>query len=352
MNINADYFDGKSATAHHVKAYLDADALVFRLEDSNPLRWDLSAIEPPDKADMPYALRLIADDGTRLVIVDKYLALGLHPLLLRANAPRRNVRKKKWLAITLIVWLVAAVVWLGGGYITQALVAVLPMRFDEMLDNHIITQIDFIIPSVDPENNQAGMDALRDLVERLRLPEDTTPYRPHVLKINVINAFSLPAGSIIVTTGLLSDCQDSDELAAILAHEMAHARMRHGTQMLARALGLQLLFGMFGAAPQNYSNELMNLFMQNSWSRDVEREADNGMFEQLRHAGIRPDAIASFFDRLREKSNYIDLPAIISTHPDLADRIDKARAVPMYSHTPALSPEQWLAIKNLTAKKI
>src|SRR4026209_1971954 len=79
------------------------------------------------------------------------------------------------------------------------------------------------------------------IVRRLaaRVPGPRFPYQARVVDATEINAFSLPGGYIYVNRGLIQAVRSEDELAAVIAHEMAHVAERHGTEQATRAYGAQ-----------------------------------------------------------------------------------------------------------------
>lgn len=157
-----------------------------------------------------------------------------------------------------------------------------------------------------------------------------------------INAFALPGGYVGVNLGLIAITQSSDELASVLAHEMAHVTQRHiarGIAPSARAnalaaiatiLGLVLagrsgnidaanaaIMGAQGAAAQAQIN----------YTREFEREADRIGFGLLQGAGFATSGQALMFERLDQANRINDSGsfAYLRTHPLTTDRIAEAR---------------------------
>jgi predicted Zn-dependent protease len=126
-----------------------------------------------------------------------------------------------------------------------------------------------------------------------------------------INAFSLPGGFIYVHSGLLNYIQSDDELAGVLAHEVAHASHHHMMKLIAQynkeqkklifLVPLIALGG--GGAAANLGNLLMagQLYLvakQNTWGMDAERDADQAGMEYLRHTKYNPVGELTFMERL------------------------------------------------------
>ena len=70
---------------------------------------------------------------------------------------------------------------------------------------------------------------------------DREHFQVHLLQKTEVNAFALPAGHLVIQTGLIQDCQSPEELAGVIGHEMAHIVQRHVMQKLIREIGLSVL---------------------------------------------------------------------------------------------------------------
>ena len=122
-------------------------------------------------------------------------------------------------------------------------------------------------------------------------------WETQVIRSHQVNAFCLPAGRIFVYTGILPVVGDRDDaLAAVLAHEMAHALAHHGSERVAREA------------------EGGNVFRRLSYSRMQESEADHiGVF-LMTFAGYDPAQAAAFWDRM-QRSGGGKPPEFLSDHP-------------------------------------
>jgi metalloendopeptidase OMA1, mitochondrial len=141
-------------------------------------------------------------------------------------------------------------------------------------------------------------------------------WEEHLVKDRQINAFCLPAGKIVVFTGILPVAADDDQLATVLGHEMAHALAHHGSERVARE--------------QTGANILRSL----SYDRMQESEADHiGLF-LMTFAGYDPAKAVVFWERMHSAAgNNGRPPEFLSDHPsderrmhDLREWVPKARA--------------------------
>jgi len=158
-----------------------------------------------------------------------------------------------------------------------------------------------------------------------------------------INAFALPGGYIGVHTGLLEATRSEDELAGVLAHEVAHVTQRH----IARAIhansrqsliSTAIMLGAMIAGAAGGSGDVMQAGMaiaqgsaaqaQINFTRSNEHEADRVGIAALADAGFDPYGMASFFDVMsRQNTRAPDdrAPAFLMTHPVTSSRIAEAR---------------------------
>lgn len=166
---------------------------------------------------------------------------------------------------------------------------------------------DRVLPSGSPETKR-----VRRVIDRLVVASEIEPLqREMLLKVrgfrfewdaqvvrdSQVNAFCLPAGRIFVYTGILPVVGDRDDaLAAVLAHEMAHALAHHGSERVAR------------------ESEGGNVFRRLSYSRMQESEADHiGLF-LMTFAGYDPNQAPLFWERM-QRAGGGKPPEFLSDHP-------------------------------------
>lgn len=155
-----------------------------------------------------------------------------------------------------------------------------------------------------------------------------------------INAFAMPGGIIGVYSGLILAARDEAELAAVLAHEIAHVTQRHIARMYARSrdvnyvTGLAILAGILAASidPQLAQAAIAGGIagqMQSrlNFSRVHEAEADRVGIQILAETNLDPHAMADFFERLQAltRGAQDNIPDYLRTHPVTLERISDAR---------------------------
>lgn len=158
-----------------------------------------------------------------------------------------------------------------------------------------------------------------------------------------INAFALPGGFVGVHTGLLDATRTEDELAGVLAHEVAHVTQRH----IARAvhanqrqsiLSTAIMLGAILAGAAGAGSDAMQgaiavaqgtaVQQQINFTRSNEYEADRVGISALADAGFDPQGMASFFEVISSDTRPVEsrIPEFLQTHPVTSTRIAEARS--------------------------
>lgn len=198
---------------------------------------------------------------------------------------------------------------------------------------------------------EAGQGVLDELGTRLAAQSDT-PFdvRVRAVQAPFVNAFALPGGSILVTDDLIREAETPDELAAVVAHEVAHIEKRHVMQAVWRSLGVGLLLDAVVGGGTGAGQQAVLLAGQATdlrYGRDAELEADQRGQALLVGAGLSSQGMAPFFERMHRAGEDKRLAAaaeFVSTHPDSGRRAQRARdgARPGAA---ALSPAEWTAVR-------
>lgn len=154
-----------------------------------------------------------------------------------------------------------------------------------------------------------------------------------VVKDEEVNAFSLPGGYVFVNDGLVNKVANDDELAAVMAHEIAHIAARHAMKRYESNLGAQLLqIASLAASRQGADMRGVGVAFQAArlaYARQDELEADQLGVRYLKAAGFDPHAALTFLERLhaltRDKIHYLPRdvvrPQYAMTHPFVPERI-------------------------------
>jgi predicted Zn-dependent protease len=166
----------------------------------------------------------------------------------------------------------------------------------------------------------------------------------HVLRVRGINAFAAPAGVVALNAGLILAANSVDEVASVVAHEIAHVTQNHlarGAQearrvslpMMLATLGLVMVGGMAGGIDGEAAQGLLATGVglseqaQINYTRQNEAEADRIGIQLMARAGYDPNGMVDFFDTLNQwvRSQGAGPPEYLRTHPMPVSRVAEAR---------------------------
>jgi beta-barrel assembly-enhancing protease len=241
--------------------------------------------------------------------------------------------RQRWVSrIGLWVMLVVAVVVMVGGYygvVHGARVAIeaVPMSVDEQIG-------EAALPSVLSEFGQEikspkALDAVQGIVDRLapHAAIQGVSYRVLLVDSEVVNALALPGGTILVFRGLIDEMDSTEQLSAVLAHEMSHVTLRHHLTQIARSVGIvaavNIFIGDVGGIVAIGSEVLKNAAL-NNYSQVQETEADLEGARMMNEAGIDPQAMIQMLGNLPD-AHIPGALSWLSTHPNSEERIRSVR---------------------------
>ncbi len=161
-----------------------------------------------------------------------------------------------------------------------------------------------------------------------------------IIKDPQINAFAVPGGLFALNTGLITSAKNLDEIAGVMAHEIAHVSQRHysRSQEAFKGQGLLALAGILvGAAIASQADgnagaavmmgtQAALMDKQLSYSRNQEREADRIGMQFMYAAGYNPQSMADYFETMHRATSRVSfLPDFWFTHPLTTERMSEAR---------------------------
>ncbi|MGL2988521.1 M48 family metallopeptidase [Flavobacterium sp. RSSA_27] len=206
-------------------------------------------------------------------------------------------------------------------WVAEKSVALIPESYDDALGETFVDE-----NSLFGDSQIQKTKLLNDFASGLQL-NNKKKLNFKVIDSEIMNAYALPDGTIVVYTGILKEMKSYDELVGLLGHEVAHVNNRHSMKMLCRNLSGYLFIstvlgdvnGVMAILGDNV-NTLQSL----SFSREFEREADEEGFAIVSENQVNPKGMVTLFQRL-EKEHSIDMPEFLSTHPVTKDRIQSIK---------------------------
>ncbi len=270
-------------------------------------------------------------------------ALLDHPVILGTPAlaaQRAQIRSKKRTTAAVLfsvagalVLAVVALVMSRAWFVKMAAAAV-PVSFevsagDKLFEQMMVAKKVVKNPEVDAQLKQITDPLLAGISDK------RYPFTFHVIEDPTLNAFAMPGGHVVLHSGLLLAADGAEEIAGVLAHEIAHVTGRHSIRNIIASAGLYLALsavvgdasGLLGVLADNSA-----FLLDRKFTRDFEREADQVGWDYLVRAGIDPAGMVSFFEKMEreEKRQLEKLPVggsvakalqIVSTHPATRERI-------------------------------
>ena len=183
---------------------------------------------------------------------------------------------------------------------------------------------------------------INDLGQRLLSVLDgrVRDYQFFIVRDSSINAFALPGGYIGVNAGLVLSARTQDQLASVMAHEIAHVRLRHGVKLMERSRStgntmlLTILAGLLAGggtelgAALVYGGAAGGQQAMINYTRDFEYEADRMGINLLQSAGFDGRGMVEFFQMLGKLSGNSGLSSIeyLRTHPVSDNRVSEAES--------------------------
>lgn len=179
--------------------------------------------------------------------------------------------------------------------------------------------------------NQFLQDYIRRVGDRLAAAKEAKesgfPFTFTLLNVQQVNAFALPGGPMFIFTNLVKTTDNEAQLAGVMAHEMSHVILRHGTHEASKANLIQLPVALAGGliGDQSMAGKLAGLGLgltANSFilkfSRDAESEADALGSHLMSESGYNPIEMARFFEKLAQGGS--QGPQFLSDHPNPGNR--------------------------------
>jgi hypothetical protein len=189
-----------------------------------------------------------------------------------------------------------------------------------------------------PSCNSPKVDAyLAELGSKLiaKLPTGGVkyPWEFHCVNDQAINAFALPGGYLFVNRGAIEAADNEAQLAGVMAHELSHVALRHGTSEATKAQAAQTGVGILGAIfGGNAGGALLTELGRFSaggvllrYSRAAETQADVVGTQVLYDAGYDPRALAQFFEKIEADSKGQNPPEFFSDHPNPEHRVERVQ---------------------------
>jgi Zn-dependent protease with chaperone function len=343
--FSAEFVDGQSAVVRNVTVHTGPFGLSINEGDIPIDRWVLANLVVNTLGQGVAQVENRERPGALLTFADTAIIQFLQNRRIRATHTNLSDRRLRRLGIYLMVAIgVAGLFYWGVTPLSRVLAHRIPMDVERRLGlplEEILSKQTCTTP--------ASAAAFTTMLKRLgESPASGVEVR--ILNLKLENAFTFPGGSIMITRGLLNKATDPDEVAGVIAHELAHVHERHIMIQVLRgsilSLGWAVTVGDFSGLLMMDPQTLFQVVNQ-GFSRDSERQADEVALERLHRGRISAKGFAEFFKRFVVKGDV--LPEWLSSHPDTEERLKKIESAigqEVVPTTPVLGDEDWQALRS------
>ena len=340
--LSAIYLDGKSAKNQSVKIYLENERIVFySLSQFNQLEkqeWEIGKIDnqhviSADQLLLSYGQfpqQSLQIDGKEniAIIREKFPSIFTENQIYQAI-----LGENKWKIISIgLLFLVAIASFyflIVVPYASEKIVTLFPIEteieFGKKISATLIDEFKLVDVSIDKNKSK--------ILERFFTQagfKSNYPIKIYVVKQEIINAFAIPGGSIFVYEGIINQMKSHDELAGLLAHELAHIEKRHSLKMISKNLANYVVLSVLTSDVSGLIaiiTENASLFQQLSNSRAYEKEADLSGVDHLNQLNTNPKGMQRLFSEFEKEEdslteNQKKYLSFLTTHPFSSERIN------------------------------
>jgi Zn-dependent protease with chaperone function len=364
FETSGEYFDGETAASAQVPVLISPNGVKFQL-GGDWIDWpmtDLRCLQDQAR-DAGMILDLEDNSEARLIVKDRaatqYLWSLPNALTKRKTSSKMKRRVLFWGAgaITSVCLIMFVIV----PALSDTLARYIPIEREVALGKYSLKQIEWLVSSDETDlvcQGEAGQAALAKMATRLKDNFETDyPLEVRVFRHEMVNAFAVPGGQIVLFEGLIAAAETPEEVAGVLGHEFGHVVNRDPTRLSLRSAGsaglLGLVFGDFAGGFAALA--LAEALVSANYSQDAETQADIFSHQLFARAKLPSKDFARFFKQLREDSGGDEgLMSHISSHPDLSAREQAAIDADVIADgdfTPVLTNTEWLALKQICTEK-
>lgn len=361
MSVDAVYFDGETARDYTVTLRRVGSTLEFLGEHTPLTTWTIAGLHPIDPPSPGQPFRMTHDQkpGARLIFKDQTFIDDL----LQQNSHLKGGYSWRHLG-HVFGWTAAG---LGGlallGYISMTILPhhiakILPSEMKNTWGTQVVNSIVGTAKRCETPGSKAAVSAM--VAALAEGGSELPPVSVEVYDMDLVNAFAVPGGRVILTRGLINEASTPAEVTGVLAHELGHVYHLHAEAQLVRFSGVQILASLVsGGTSTDLVTTAAGLAAILRYTRDAETEADAFARSVMETASVDPIGLKNFFEKLmkleggapKDQENSpsaLDrIGNVFSTHPGTEDRIKEIKPLPA-GKTPVtiMTEEQWQALRK------
>jgi len=246
---------------------------------------------------------------------------------LEALLGRRELLRRTWVTLGFLLAF-GVIAWVGSmaaGWGVRSVVKGISAKHEMEFGDEVFKKIEPRLVLINDTNAVAQLEAVAAPLLP-SVPARGIPFKFYIAAGSP-NAFALPGGRIVVTTGLLELMDKPEELAGVLAHESAHIAQRHAFQHMISGKGPVFLLEILTGSREKMLNVMAypsELLIYESFSQRYEKEADAYGWNYLVAAKINPHGMIEALRKLKQFEAELSLTnraTAFDSHPDLDKRI-------------------------------
>ena len=256
-----------------------------------------------------------------------------YQICVQANRKEKYTSGFLWACIFLFGLSILSILYALIPQIAIASLEMIPIVVDEKIGTLSASQMDHGGVEIHDKNVVEPIEMIVNQLASMAQSDNATKegfkFDVHVIKSDVENAYALPGGYIVIYTGLIESSSSPEQIAGVLAHEMAHVTERHGLIKVMETAGVSSLVTLLIGDVEGVISlgaQLLSYSTVNAYSRESETEADEIGFETMYKANINPQGMIDFFATLEAGDGMEDeiiknIPTWMQSHPKHQDRI-------------------------------
>jgi len=277
------------------------------------------------------AIEVDFTDGGKFIATDRHQRLHQTHSRLETFEKNRPLILASVFLVPFLMWFILTV---AMPKLAEESVVLIPQSVPNQMGEQSFQIIEelFLSPSELPAQRQEAVKAQwESALTQLSLP--TAHFKLHVYDSEYFgpNAFALPNGTVVITDDLINKLDDNpDAILAVLLHEIGHVELKHSLRIVAQSISNTLAIAVIFGDVEGMGEAILGTgssLVLNSFSRDMESEADDYALAKLVMLGKSPtafsDAMKVFLD-LKSAHEQGDLLKYLSSHPEIKERIKKA----------------------------
>ncbi len=313
-----------------VLAVEDHITIGFRCEEgiTKTMRWEMLDLNASFDQSQQATSVVNLKNNSRILISNKMAVEFIRQMQEEQSKPWHKKKKAKEWSRSVSIFLGIAAIFVSAyllivPWLSEKLASAISIQTEEEFGNAVYDAL-----NISAEQDNEATALFNDFFAEMKVQ---TPYniRITIVKSDIVNAFALPGGNIVVYSALLKSLKSYPELAALLSHEFTHVNNRHSTKSVFRQLGsrvfLGLLFGKFGSVTSVLVDQA-DRFKSLKYSRKLEKEADLEGLAILQKRKIDPEGFVHLLQHLESSASKSGIPEFLASHPDIDNRISYIRS--------------------------